>query len=238
MDIYSAAEAARRLDTSIPRVVRHAERLGLHARAPSGRFCISPQMLSRLEDELGRVPRVDGLGPPQVQVLAALGRAPLGLASARNVARQARVAPTTASRALKALEGKGLVYHEDTKIAAGRTRRVRIYHANPRAKEWRSIEPCLRRTRPKKRPERRDEVVPPRLRHLFWNTAPSQLVLSHAGPYIAERLLTTFDLDGLSWGSRNLRASDWEGAAGARELDARTRALALNLAEEADDGQG
>jgi len=234
MHLYSAAETARHLDTSIPRVVRGVEKLGLDARLPSGRYRITPQMLARLEDELGQVSRVKGLSIPQVQVLAVLAKAPLGLAFANTVAKQANVTPVTATRALKALERKGLVYHEDTKIIAGRVRRARIYHANFTAKEWDRIGPCLRKTRLKKHLVRSDGVVPPRLRHLFWNTAPTQLVLSHAGPYIAERLLTTFSLDGLSWGARNLRASDWRGAANARELDAPTRSLALNLAEASD----
>jgi hypothetical protein len=38
------------------------------------------------------------------------------------------------------------------------------------------------------------------------------------------------DLDGLAWGARNLRASDWLHARQARGLDFKTRALARNLA--------
>jgi hypothetical protein len=42
---------------------------------------------------------------------------------------------------------------------------------------------------------------------------PTQLDLSHGGPYIARRLLSTMDFDGLAWGARNLRPTDWEQAA-------------------------
>jgi predicted transcriptional regulator len=236
-EIYSAAEAARRLGTNIPRVVRHVKKLGFQARTPSGRLRLTPQMLSRLEEEMGHTPQVGGLTSTQVQVLAALRQAPFGLASVRAVARRAGVSPSGASRALEALEEKRLVYREETTIAAGHARRATIYHANPLAPGWNEIEPCLRKTRLKEGHERRDAVVPYRLRHLFWNASPEQLVLADAGPYIARRILTRFDLDGLSWGARNLKPSDWRRASEARGLDERTRALALNIAKERD-GQG
>jgi predicted transcriptional regulator len=234
---YSAAEAARRLETNIPRVVRHVEKLGFRARTPSGRLCLTPQMLSRLEDEMGYTPKAPGLSMPQVRALTALREAPFGLASARAVARRAGLSPTAASRALKTLEEKGLIYREQTMIAAGRARPATVYHANPLAEGWNEIEPFLRKTRLKESACRPDETVPYRLRHLFWNAAPEQLIVADAGPYIARRILTRFDLDGLSWGARNLKASDWRRAAEARGLDERTRALALNIAEESD-GQG
>lgn len=231
---YSGAEVARRLGTSIPRVVRGAERLGLSCRASNGRLRISSKMLRQLEAELGRTPRVPSLTPPQAQVLAALRRAPLGLSSARVVARQAGISPSGASAALKALEARGLVRRESKKIAAGRVRRVELLHANRLAPEWTALTPYLKDVRPKARALRRDKVVPYRLQHLFWNTAPSQLVVSHAGPYIARRLLTSFSYAGLSWGAENLKASDWRTAAKGRGLDPPTRALALNLAGEGD----
>jgi DNA-binding MarR family transcriptional regulator len=237
---YSGAEAARRLGTSIPRVVRCVERLGLDCRTPKGRLRISPKMLDRIEGELGRTPRAKDLTltPPQAQVLAALARSPRGLASARAVADVAGVAPTTASRALKELEQRGFVRREETTIAAGRPRRIDLYHANRMAEEWRALAPCLMEVQPKSRGEARDEIVPRRLHHLFWNTAPSQLVVADGGHYIARRLLTSHDLNGLSWGARNLAPSDWRSAANARGLDERTRALALQLAEQRGDEPG
>jgi DNA-binding MarR family transcriptional regulator len=251
---YSGAEAARRLGTSIPRVVRHAKRLGLDS-GPGGRLRLTPAMLRRLEADLGRTPRAPGLSAAQTQVLAALARAPLGLTSARVVALQARVAPATASKALRMLARQGLVRREPTTIAQGRARRVELIHANRLGAEWDAVAPVLNEVRPKARPAKRrasgrsgsrhaakvegrassraksEVVVPRRLRHLFWNTAPSQLVVSHGGPYIARRLLTTHDFSGLSWGARNLSSSDWRQAASARGLDPKVRALARNLAE-------
>ena len=75
--------------------------------------------------------------------------------------------------------------------------------------------------------------VPARLRHLFWNTADSQLDVRHAGPYIARRLLREMDLQGLAWGAASLSQQDWRRAAEARGLDPQTRRLALNLAQAA-----
>ncbi len=232
MNTYSGAEAARRLGTSIPRVVRCVERLGLDCRRPNGRLGITPKMLERIEAELGRAPRTPGLTRSQAQVLAALVRSPRGLASARAVAEEAGVAPATATRALRALEARSLVRREEVTIAARRARRVELIHANHMADEWPALAPALKDVVPKRRARERDEAVPHRLRHLFWNTAPSQLVVSHGGAYIARRLLTSESLDGLAWGATNLSPSDWRRAAEARGLDAPTRALALNLAGE------
>jgi hypothetical protein len=189
-------------------------------------------MLRRIEDELGCTPHVNGLTPSQTKVLAALARSPRGLASARAVAAVAGVAPATATKALRDLEGRGLARRDEEAIIAGRIRRIQMIHACRNAPGWAALALSLRGARPRRRPERRDKVVPPRLRHLFWNTAPSQLVVAHGGPYIARRLLISHDLNGLAWGACNLSPSDWKDAAGTRGLDAQTRALALNLAGE------
>ena len=230
MDTYSAAGVARELGTTTPRVVRAINRLGLDARAPNGRFELTPAMVERLRGELGAAPRVVGLSGVEVQALAALGRAPLGLASARVVARQAGISPTAATQALRALERDGLVRREAAVIAAGRARRVELLHANRRSNRWSELAPALAGAHPARRRHTRDRSVPGRLRHLFWNTAPSQLNVDSAGVYIARRLLSTMDFDGLAWGAGNLRPSDWEEAARARGLDPDVRALARNLA--------
>jgi hypothetical protein len=83
---------------------------------------------------------------------------------------------------------------------------------------------------PAGREPRRPSRVPARLRHLFWNADPSRLELDAHGGYIAERLLSSHDLDGLAWGARALTARDWEQAARNRGLPAAEKALARNLA--------
>ncbi len=75
--------------------------------------------------------------------------------------------------------------------------------------------------------------VPPHLLHLFWNTAPAQLNVAASAPFIARRLITSFDPDGLAWGTANLPASAWEHAAATRGLEPAQRALAHNLARHA-----
>lgn len=229
MDTYSAADVARRLGTSTPRVVRAARRLGFSP-AANGRMSLSHTMVERLRDELGRTPYIVGLTPTEVKALAALARAPLGLSSARVLAGQAGISPTAASRALRSLEDKNLARREDSVIAAGRARPVKLAHANRRSARWLEIAPLLARVRPPKTRSARVASVPPRLRHLFWNAAPAQLDVLESGPYIARRLLSALDFDGLAWATGRLRPSDWRRAAKARGLDDSTRALAHNLA--------
>jgi Mn-dependent DtxR family transcriptional regulator len=227
----SAADVARELGTSLPRVVRAVERLGLGAREGHGRIGLTPADVARLRDELGVSARIPGLTPTEVRVLAALRRAPLGVVSARAVACKAKVSPTAASRALKALKRKGLARSERTTIAAGRARQAELVHAERLSPRWEELTPLLARVCPPVRMfAERDVNVPLRVRHLFWNTAPEQLTLERGGPYVARRLLSSMDLDGLAWGAQNLRASDWAQAGKARGLDPETRALAGNLA--------
>jgi hypothetical protein len=237
MDTYSAAEAAHKLGTNTPRVLRALRKLGLETggRGANGRFCLTEETLERLHDELGITPRIEGYVATEVKVLGALARAPLGLSSIRVLARQAGLSPTATSRAVSALEGQGLIRRQRTVIAAGRAREVSLIHANRLHEDWPRIRALLRSsaipTRGRKG-EQGDGDVPPRLRHLFWNTAPSQLCVATSGPYIARRLLTRMDFEGLSWGASNLRPSDWEQAAKGRGFDKRVRALAHNLARE------
>src|ERR1035437_8654763 len=144
MDTTSAAEAARMLGTSTPRVVRTLDRLGLAgARGKNGRFRLTEEILRTLRDELGCTPRIEGLSATEVRALGSLARHPLGLSSARVLSRQAGISPTAATHALRSLERKGLVWREATKIAAGRARTVTLIHANRHAEDWPLIQARL-----------------------------------------------------------------------------------------------
>lgn len=228
----TASELARELGTSVPRVVRAAQRLGFDQRRGSGRLALTPQQAKRLRTVLGRSQPVPGLSATEVAILAALARSPFGLTSARAAARKAGVSPTAAARALTRLAGLGLVVSQDAVIAAGRARHVRLLHANRRHPRYRALAARLARVEP---PEsHRDEEVPARLRHLFWNTDLAQLNVAHGGEYIARRLLRTLDPDGLAWGARNLYAAHWRAAACARGLEPAVRVMAENLASQAE----
>lgn len=233
----SAREAARRLGTTTPRVVRAVERLGLDVeRGAGGRMRLLPHHLDRLEAELGVSPAAADLSPGERKVLAALARAPLGLPSARAVALRAAISPTAAGRALERLSARGLVKRERRSAAMGGVRQVDLFRVNVGAPEWRRLAPALGATRPPRRPSSsRERRVPPRLRHLFWNTAQEQLDVEAHGGYIARRLLTAGDVEGLAWGAANLSRADWEHASRARGLEPDRRALASNLAAAAND---
>lgn len=231
----SAAEVARDLGTTIPRIVRAVDRLGLKARAVnSNRLTLTETMVRMVEHELGRTPALPGLSRIEVLALAALRDAPFGVSSARVLARRAGISPTSAAKALRQLHKKHLVVKTSQMIAAGRARRSDVWSANRLNPGWPRLAVKLSDVRAPETRTQADDHVPARLRHLFWNTSPAQLAVAGNGSYIARRLLTAMDLEGLAWGARNLQAADWRSAACTRGLDDRTRALSRNLAMQAD----
>ncbi len=226
----SATAVARELGTSVPRVVRAARRLGLDNRSGRERFALNENAVRKLRDELGRNEHLAGMTRPQVAVLAALSRSPLGIPSARALALRAGISPTTASQAVRSLLDLGLIKQRPEVIASGRPRHVLMLRANREHPRWWELAPCLRHVSAPR--TQRENRVPVRLHHLFWNTNPVQLEVARGGSYIARRLLRTLDPAGLAWGAQNLRAEDWRQAAHARGLNPATRALAHNLAAE------
>jgi predicted DNA-binding transcriptional regulator len=235
MDTLSATEVARRLDTSVPRVQRAIGRLGLDvARRPGGRVRLSERQLEELRVELGVVPRVDGLSRVETRVLAALARAPRGLVSVRAVARRAGVSPTAAGTAVRSLSRRGLVRKEREWVASGRARELELIRAEVTAADWPTLAPQLAAVRLPAGPAApRPTRLPARLAHLFWNADPGRIDVRTQGGYLAERVLSAQDLDGLAWGRQALTRADWEQAARNRGLTAREQALAHNLARSA-----
>lgn len=233
--VYSASAVARELGTNVPRILRTARRLGLiPSRArPGVRVDLTSEQVQQLRDELGISRTTPGFSRVETHVLAALARSPRGVLSGRAIARRAHVSPTAATRALAKLAARGLVQRTSEMAALGRAREVGVYRANVAAPAWHSVSADIARVRPP-RPDhgtRRPKRVPTELRHLFWNTAPSQLDVEHAGGYIARRLIQIGDLDGLAWGAEFLRRDDWLHAADTRGLAPDMHALAMNLAE-------
>jgi DNA-binding Lrp family transcriptional regulator len=235
MDTYSFAAAAQALGTSAPRVRRAVDRLGMPVeRAASGAFQLTSRQVDELARELGVTPPVPGLSRVEVRVLAALSRSPRGVASVREAARRAGVSPTATARALARLNSDGLITQTPMMIAQGHAAEATVYQVRFGSLRWLALAPVIARVRVPARPEGvHVKRVPPHLLHLFWNVAPAQLDVASSGPVIARRLITSFDPDGLAWGTANLPASAWEHAAVARGLEPAQRALAHNLARHA-----
>jgi hypothetical protein len=235
MDTYSLAAAARALGTSTPRVRRAVDRLRMPAeRAASGVFRLTPQQVDGLARELGVTPSVPGLSRVEAMVLAALSRSPRGVASVREAGRRAGVSPTATARALARLTSDGLVTQTPVMLARGRAAEATVYRVRFGSPQWLALAPVIARVHVPARSEwTHGTRVPPRLLHLFWNVAPAQLDVASSAPFIARRLITSFDPDGLAWGTVNLPASAWEHAAAARGLEPAQRALAHNLARHA-----
>lgn len=231
MDTRSAAGAARELGTNVPRLLRAVDRHGIPAhRAGDGTLMLGPDDLARLRRELGVTVPISGLRRSQVQALAALARAPLGLRSARAVARTAGLSPTAAARALRELRDRGLVeIHRET-LAEGRARVVDVIHAARTHPRWPELAPQLARVRPAGHPRAPESRVPARLAHVFWNAPVREIDPSAHGPYVARRVLLDGDTQALAWAAGTLTAADWRAAARGRGLDPRRRALAENLA--------
>ena len=231
MDTHSASAVASMLGTSTPRVLRAIHRLRMLAsKSAAGAYEITPAQLDTLRAELGDAIAV-GLTRVQARVLAALARSPRGLASIRSVARRAGVSPTAAGRALDTLTQAGLARATKQTLALGRATPVVVYSAVVDHPRWHELAPALAKVSIPPLPEQvQAQTVPYYLRHLFWNTAKSQLDVTTSAPFIAKRLLSTGDLDGLAWGATHLPPDAWERAARSRGTPPRDRALARNLA--------
>jgi DNA-binding MarR family transcriptional regulator len=237
MDTYSLAAAARILRTSAPRIRRAIDRLGMRVeRTDSGVFRLTQSQVDDLSIVLGVTPSVPDLSLTETRVLAALSRSPRGVASVREAARRAGTSPTATARALASLTSAGLVNQAHAMLARGRATESTVYQVPFASRRWLALAPTIARIQLPGRNERKNASrVPPHLLHLFWNVAPGQLDVASSAPFIARRLITSFDPDGLAWGSRNLPASAWEHAAATRGVDPAQRALARNIARNAPD---
>ncbi len=203
-------------------------------RAPSGAFQLNARQVEELARELGVTPPCPNLSRVEARVLAALSRSPRGVASVREAGRRAGVSPTAAARALAWLTSGGLITASRMTLARGHAAEATVYQVRAGSPEWLAIAPMIGRVRlAARRGETRARRVPPHLLHLFWNAAPTQLDVTSSAPFIARRLITSFDPDGLAWGTANLPASAWEHAAATRGLEPAQRALAHNLATHA-----
>jgi DNA-binding transcriptional ArsR family regulator len=222
----STSQVANALYVSMPTVRRAVGDLGLEpATTPGGHLRLDEVEVSALRDHLGLVPPVDGLSRTEVQALAALSRAPLGLRSVRAVARAARISPTAAGRALEALTAAGLVCSEERTLAEGRATAATTWTVAP-GPTWFGVADQIALVElPRPSPATPPRRVPQRFWHLFWNADPAALDLDHDAPMIATRMLLGDDLSALAWACAHLPGDALRHAAANRGADPRLRAL-------------
>lgn len=222
---------ARALGVSIPRVHRavaagivRAERTSL------GRLRLPADAVDVLRRRWGSCPPIRALGREEAFVLAALSRRPLGLGSARAVARAAGTSPTTASRALDTLRRRGYVTRRSLVVAEGRATRAAVWTVRWGSPRWLGVAADIGRCVLPETEHRRRDRVPRRLAHLFWNVDIRELDPVRDGRYIADRILRDGDAQGLAWLAANIAPKQIAAAARGRGMDPRRAALGRALA--------
>jgi hypothetical protein len=235
MNTMSPEQVALALGTSRKRVQAAARALGLVEEGAHQRTRFTIDQAEELARRLGVTPSVDGLSRIESLALAELARRPLGLNSARAVARAAGLSVAAAAKAVDQLHKKGLVTVTDEVRALGRAEQVAVIRANVLHPDWTRLAGQLRRVRSPERPDAGSHHLPRRLRHNFWNLDDrtfKNLDSEANGVYIADRALTTKDPSLMAYAVATIAPSSWAEAARGRGRNAADRVLAESLASE------
>lgn len=237
MDI-TIAQAAERLGTSIPRIRRAIERLGIVTTSTPRGNGRPPRTLNeagfqRLRDELGSVPPHGSRSREDLKVLAAFNMNPFGFRSRRAVAATAGISPTTASAVVDRLIEEGLVLAVPGLLRnGGRVVNGVILEANRNDKKWSEIlGDVLATYLPIPQTTTKAKIVPRRFWHLFWNASPAQLPIREHADFIASRMLLSKDPLAVSWATTHLPASSIERTASLRQVNDRDRQWLRGLAQ-------
>ncbi|SDZ02360.1 MarR family transcriptional regulator [Herbiconiux ginsengi] len=222
----TAPQMARELGVSLPTVHRALDALGVPHPGRGHTRRIPDGASERLLAAHGSAPQHE-TPASELRVLAALSRAPLGLPSARSVAVQGGLSPTTATRALRALEARRLVTRVPSEIASGRAKRELRWKTDTAV--WpEELRRAVRRTRLPRPQEAARAPLPRSLRHLFWNADASKLTPEADGSYMAGRLLEAPDIRAWRWALANISPTDIQTAMSRRGVNPRTKALVEN----------
>jgi hypothetical protein len=170
----------------------------------------------------------------EILVLAALSRSPLGLRSARSVARRTSLTPTTAARALASLGERGLVGASVERVVEGEVTDIEVWRVSWQSPGWRAIARSIAAVvlpAPTARP-RRQRTVPSRFAHLFWNEDTGRLDVERDGVMIADRILRSADAEAIAWAAGAISAASLRRVRELRNIPPRVAALADALAGE------
>jgi hypothetical protein len=236
--LLTSGQVARELSTTVPRVLRAVRRGEVQTVRRGNRFLFDAAAVRELRRRWGVVPAVDGLTREDVLVLAALGRRPFGLGSARAVARAAGVSPTTAGRALRRLVEQGYVTRDRVRVAEGEARDAAVWIVRWAGPPWlrvaetvgQAVLPSEEPAAPSDRTRHTRGGLPPRLAHLFWNEDPQALDLDRHASLVADRILRSEDPEAHAWMLRRLPPRAILKATGTRNLEPRRAHLGRLLA--------
>ncbi|WP_282944257.1 MarR family transcriptional regulator [Cellulomonas endometrii] len=232
MDTYSAPQVAAAAGISLPRVHRLLDRHGVPPAAGPGKARQVPAAVAEaIEREIGKVPRRrSGLTREAVLAAKAVAHAPLGIRSARALARLTGTSPTTAAKALHELQARGLVTQRTRTVASGRAVEVTEWVARSLATWPRSLLGDAKAAALPQPPQRdRATKVPARFHHLFWNVDVRALTLPADAAFVASRLLAAPDPTATAWAVTGLPYEALEKAMSSRSFAPRDRWL-LNVA--------
>jgi excisionase family DNA binding protein len=233
----TSGQVARELGTTVPRVLR-AVRDGVVPTLRRGnRFLFDAEAVEQLRRRWGTAPAIPGLTREDVLVLAALGRRPFGLRSARAVARAAGVSPTTAGSSLRRLVDQGYLARRTIRVAEGDVRDVAVWTVRWTGAPWLRVAETVGQAAlpagpvPATRPgQEADGRVPPRLGHLFWNEDLQGLDLDRNAGLVADRILRSEDPEAHAWMLHRLPSDAIVQATRTRNLDPRRVRLGRPLA--------
>lgn len=236
-ELWTTGQVAAALGTTVPRVLRTVRRMHLPSVRRGNRTLLDEAARRTLLRELGAGPTVEGFSRHDLRVLAALARAPRGLASQRAVGRRAGVSAATAGTVLERLVDTGLAARRRVRMALGRVTDIEVWGVVRTHPTWQTVAsqvgqvvlPAVSQARADRRPRR----LPSRLAHVFWSTPIYQLYVEQDALLIASRILSIGDLEALAWAIDHLPSSVWRSVAvGARGLDPQVRSLAQALGQE------
>jgi len=237
MDGISPGALANELGTSVPRVHRAIQKLGLAPqRTPGGHLRIPYDDAQEIRRCLGAVSLVNRLSRQQLLVLTALSRRPFGLRSERAVARASGVSPTAAGAALGRLEELGYISHRPHLVIEGSVHSVMEWEVAFASPAWRGVAPAVRKVElpQARRQTKQPRGLPRRLSHLFWDVPhPERIDWSrHGGATVALRLLASNDPRAHAWAAAELSPWALDNAGLFRGVPPEIVAFAHNLARQ------
>lgn len=228
MDIESAPTLAAATGVSLPRVHRLLDVRGVPAAPGPGQARRVPADAARaIHREIGAVPRRrSGLTRETVLAAKVIAHAPLGIRSARALARLTGTSPTTAAKALRELRSRGLVTRRTRTVASGRAVEVTEWVARSLA-TWPEdlLGDVKAATLPQPPRRERATAVPARFHHLFWNVDVRALTLPDDAAFVAARLLSAPDPTATAWALTELPREALDRAMSSRTFRARDRWL-------------